>query len=86
MRKKAWPINQVREGCTPFLILFGDWDYPFCDVASADFCKALKAKKVPAETVKIKDRDHLSVIGNTAKDDDPCAKAMLDFIAQHVKE
>src|SRR5207253_144196 len=24
VRKKAGPINQVREGCPPFLILFGD--------------------------------------------------------------
>ena len=83
VRKAAGPINHVHEGCPPFLILYADRDYPFCDAASAAFCRALKAKKVPAETVKMKDRTHLSVIGDASRDDDPCAKAMLDFIADH---
>ena len=86
VRKKAGAINNVREGCPPFLIVCADKDFPFCELGSENFCKALKAKKVPAETLKIKDRDHLSLVGDTTKDDDPCAKALLDFIAARIKE
>jgi acetyl esterase/lipase len=82
-RKNAAPINHVHEGCPPFLIVYADHDYPFCDAMSEEFCKALKAKNVSAETLKIKDRNHIDVIGNTTKDDDPCAKALLEFVARH---
>ncbi len=86
VRKQAGPRNHVHEGCPPFFIVYGDQDYPFCDVASEDFCKALQAKKVSAETLKIKDRNHLDIIGRTTKDDDPCAEALCKFVLAHVKE
>jgi acetyl esterase/lipase len=87
VRKKAGPINNAHEGCPPFLVVYADQDYPFCDAASEQFCKALRAKKVAAETLKIKDRNHLDIISNTTKDGDPCAKALLEFVARHqVKE
>ena len=86
VRKKAAPRNNVHEGCPPFLIVYADKDYLFCDVASEDFCKALKAKKVAAETLKISDRNHLDIVGKTAKDDDPCAKALCEFVARRIKE
>ncbi len=40
VRKQAGPRNHVHEGCPPFFIVYGDQDYPFCNVASEDFCKA----------------------------------------------
>ena len=82
-RKKAGPINHVHEGCPPFLITYADKDYPFCDAMSEEFGKALKAKNIPEETLKIKDRNHLDIIGKTTKDDDPCAKALLEFVEEH---
>jgi arylformamidase len=85
-RKKAWPRSHVHEGCPPFLIVYGDRDYPFCDVASEEFCKALKDKKVPAETLKVKDHDHFNEVVKMAKDDDPMAKALCDFVMAHVKD
>lgn len=86
VRKRAAPRNNVHEGCPSFFIVYADKDYPFCDVASEDFCKALKAKKVPGETLKISGRNHLDVIGKTAKDDDPAAKALCEFVARRIKE
>ena len=82
VRKNAAPINHVHADCPPFLIIYGDNDFPSCDVTSEEFCKALKAKKVAAETLKIKDRSHLTIIGKTGQDDDPCAKALVAFVAR----
>jgi len=86
-RKNAGPINHVHEGCPPFLVVYADHDFPFCDALSEEFGKALKAKNVSVEMLKIKDRTHLDIITNTRKDDDPCAKALVEFVARHqVKE
>jgi acetyl esterase/lipase len=81
VRKKAGPRNQVRAGCPPFLIVYADQDFPFCDFGSEDFCKALKAKKVEARTVKVVGRNHVGVLTRIPREGDPCARALLDFVA-----
>jgi hypothetical protein len=82
-RKNAGPINHVHEGSPPFFIAYADHDYPYCDSMSEEFCKALKAKNVSAESLKISDRNHITILGKTTNDDDPCAKALLEFVARH---
>ena len=74
VHRQAGPMMHVKAGCPPFLILYADKDYLFCDVQSEKFAKALRAKKVAARTQRIKERNHLDIIGNTAKDNDPCAR------------
>jgi acetyl esterase/lipase len=83
-RKQAWPLTHVHEGCPPFLIIYADQDFPFIDLGSEAFAKALKEKKVEAETLKLTKRNHLDIISRTARDGDPCGQALLDFIAEHV--
>jgi acetyl esterase/lipase len=85
-RKDAGPISHVREGLPPFLIIYGDRDYPFCDVASKDFCKALKDKKVDAEALEIKKRDHFSIVGKMKDDDDATDDAILRFIQKTIEK
>jgi acetyl esterase/lipase len=85
VRKKAGPITHVKAECPPFLIVYAEKDYPFCDVASADFCRALVRKKVSAQALEIKGRNHIDVFTSTGRDDDPCARALLDFIAKHTR-
>lgn len=81
-RKDAAPLGHVREGLPPFLIVYGDRDYPFCDVFSKDFCQALKDKKVDAELLEIKKRDHFSLVVKMREDGDPTDEAILRFIRQ----
>ena len=85
IRKKAGPLSQVCAECPPFLIVYADKDFPWCDKVSEEFAKALKAEKVPAETLSIKNRNHLDIIMKTAADADPCGQALLDFIAKHAE-
>jgi acetyl esterase/lipase len=83
VHRQASPLTHVHAGCPSFLVLYADKDYPFCDAASEKFARALKAKKVAARTQVIKERNHFDIIGKATHDDDPCAQALLDFIAQH---
>jgi acetyl esterase/lipase len=83
VHREASPVNQIRPGCPPFLIIYADRDYPWCDAASKSFCKALKGKKVAAETLEIKRRNHIDVLTRIKRAGDPCARTMLDFVAKH---
>jgi acetyl esterase/lipase len=83
VRKRAGPQTHVRAGCPPFLIVYADQDFPWCDVMSKEFGKALKGKGVPAEVLEVKKRNHLDIIGHVSKDGDACGQALLDFIAKH---
>jgi arylformamidase len=80
-RKHAFPLNHVKEGEPPFLILYADRDFPTCDQTSEEFCKALKGKQCQAETVAIKNRNHISIIANCCVDTDPACQAILKFIS-----
>jgi arylformamidase len=79
-RKNAFPLNHVRDGEPPFLILYAERDFPTCDEMSEGFCKALKSKQCKAETVEIKNRNHISIIANCCVDTDPACQAILKFI------
>jgi acetyl esterase/lipase len=82
LRKTASPLKDVHPGCPPFCIIYGDDDFPTCNVLSEKFCQALKDKDVSAESHEMKNRTHISIITGTAKDDDPCASLLLDFVTR----
>ncbi len=80
----ASPINLVGS-CDhpPFLIIYADQDFPTCDMVSEEFCKCLKEKKCPADSLCVKDRNHFTVLLYIANDGDPVGQAMAKFIATH---
>jgi arylformamidase len=82
--KAASPINHVTGKHPPFLIAYGDVDFPFCDKMSDQFCSKLKDCKCEAATMKVSDRNHFTIIFKVAMDEkDVCTKAMYDFIGKH---
>jgi acetyl esterase/lipase len=85
VHKQASPLCQACAGCPPFLIVYADSDFPGCDETSCAFCKALKDKNVPAEILEVKGRNHISIMLDAVLDDDPCAQALLKFVAAHLK-
>lgn len=85
VRKKASPMFDVHPGCPPFCILYGDDDFPTCGAVSETFSKTLKDAKIEVECHEINGRSHISIITGVGKDDDPCAKALVDFVMKHVK-
>jgi dipeptidyl aminopeptidase/acylaminoacyl peptidase len=78
--KSASPARNIKEGHPPFMIVYADKDMPFCEANSASFCKDLKAAKCDAEVCEIKSRNHMTIIMNFSKDNDPALEAALKFI------
>lgn len=82
--EKASPICHVGS-CThpPFLVIYADKDFPTCDAVSEEFCKCLKEKSCCAESLCVKDRNHVSVLVYGTRANDPVAQAMAKFIETH---
>lgn len=79
----ASPISHVKGNHPPFLIAYGDKDFPFLDGMAEDLGKKLKAARCEAKVMKLPQRDHFSIIINTAtKADDPLTKAMVEFMGK----
>jgi acetyl esterase/lipase len=82
--KNASPLEHVKEGAPPFLILYADKDFPTCDKMSEKFCTALKGCKCEATSLEIKERNHITIIVRMANNEgDPTTQAILDFVAKH---
>ncbi len=81
MRKQASPIEHVRPGLPPFLIVYGDDDLPGCDREPAEaFARALRDKGDKAETLEVRECGHINVLMNAALPDTPVSRAVFAFI------
>lgn len=86
IRKDASPIEHVHGGLPPFLIIYADNEMPYCGKEYAEaFCKSLQEKKCTARSLEVALRNHMSLIVNAAKPDDPVAEAFRDFIGECCK-
>jgi acetyl esterase/lipase len=82
--RKASPLNHVTGKHAPFLIVYADKDYPLLGSLAVQLGKALQKAKCEAEVVKVKDRDHISIMRKLATDQaDPATQVMLKFVAKH---
>lgn len=80
--KAASPITHVHGHHPPFLIGYGNRDFPFMDLMAEDFGKKLKECKCDAKVMKL-ERDHFSIIIQmAAKADDPLTQAMVEFMTR----
>jgi acetyl esterase/lipase len=79
----ASPIHRITSGVPPFLITYCENDYPQLPAQAREFERALKAKGVSAELVYVAGKNHINEIADVYQPDDPTARAMLQFIAQH---
>ncbi len=85
-RKEASPIDHVRAGLPPFLIIYADNEMPYCGKEYAEqFCKCLHDNKCTARSLEVGSRNHMSLIVNACKDDDPAAQAFRAFIGECCK-
>ena len=80
--KAASPITHCKGSHPPFLIAYGNRDFPFMDLMAEDFGKKLKENKNEAKVMKL-DRDHFSIVIQMAsKMDDELTKAMVEFMTK----
>ena len=84
VRKQASPIEHVRPGLPPFLIIYGDEDLPDCGRGPSEaFARALKDKGDQAETLEVRECGHINVLMNAALPDTPVSRAIFAFIEAH---
>ena len=81
--KKASPVNNVTAKHPPFLLIYADKDFLTLPAMAEQMCGALKKCQCEASTLKIKDRNHISIMVQVQNEDDPTTQAILDFIARH---
>lgn len=78
---EAAPIYYTRKNTPPFLILFGDHDWPARWEENLYFAAAMKAAGNERVTIRqFPDRTHGSMAGKMSEPGDPVARAMIDFI------
>jgi acetyl esterase/lipase len=80
----AAPFTHVRKGLPPFLIVFADNDFVGCDKRPAEaFCKALKDKGNVADTLEIKDHNHITVLMSAGMPAGKAHQEIVKFIREH---
>lgn len=86
VRKEASPVTHVGPGLPPFLIVYADNDFRTCDEMSEKFCRALKEQQCEARTLEVKDRNHITVLLNASRSEDPVPQAIREFVTGHLVE
>jgi acetyl esterase/lipase len=84
--KKASPLTHVKAGLPPFLLIYADHDLPLLPGMAREFARALKKASCEVQTLQIKDRDHEDVMFRATTADDPVARAICQFAADHATE
>ena len=77
----ASPVAHISGKLPPFLLAYGDKDFPTMDKMAEDFGMKLKAAKGNVDVMKIDQRNHFTIIINVAANAaDPLTKAMVAFV------
>jgi acetyl esterase/lipase len=84
-RERASPVNHVRRGLPPFLILTAANDLPTQQDAADEFHRALVRAGCQAGRLTVERRNHNSVLFSATRPDDPTARAVLDFLRHQEK-
>jgi acetyl esterase/lipase len=74
------PARYVHPQAPPFLITYCQWDYLGLPRQARDFAAALKKAFVGTQLLYIPGENHIAEIVDIWKDDDPIARAILNFI------
>ena len=74
------PINYVRKGLPPFLILYSQRDPKTLKEQAKAFAKALKERGNKVTVVEIKHEGHISEMLKSRRGKNPMAQPMLEFL------
>jgi acetyl esterase/lipase len=81
VRQQASPITHVHPGLPPWCLLYAEHDFLSCGREPAEeFARALRAQRCTVKTQEIKNRNHLTIVLNASRENDPVALALLEFI------
>jgi acetyl esterase/lipase len=74
------PIHHIHPAAPPFLVTYCQWDYPGLPKQARDFAAKLKAAFTQVKLIYVPGQGHISEMIATLKEDDPAARAILNFI------
>jgi acetyl esterase/lipase len=80
VRAAASPINHVRPGLPPFLLLNAENDLPTLPGMAEEFRDELQKAGCEVRWLTVRGRNHNSIMFRAIERDDPVAAAMLDFV------
>jgi acetyl esterase/lipase len=83
VRADASPINHVRPGLPPFLIVSAARDLPTLGAMADEFHQALRTNGCDAQLLRVDGRNHHSIIFMAVDDRDPVGRAMVDFVRRN---
>lgn len=81
-RKRASPVEHVRPGRPPFLIVTAENDLPTLNAMATEFHDALQKHGCQSTLIPVERRNHNSIVFLAIQKHDPVAAAMLDFISK----
>jgi acetyl esterase/lipase len=84
VRRDASPINHVRSGLPPFLLVVADNDLPTLPEMAGEFQQALREHNNEVDFHRIPERNHHSIMFSAIQTDDPVAGTTLEFIRRHL--
>src|SRR5262249_11324935 len=79
-RADASPLNHVRPGLPPFLLLSAEHDLPTLPGMAEEFQQALQGQGCDARLVTVRGRNHSSILFRAIERDDPTARLILSFL------
>lgn len=82
-RDAASPVNHVRPGLPPFLLLSAEHDLPSLPGMAEEFHHTLLAHGNESSLLKAAKRNHNSILFSACQENDPVARTMLEFIVRH---
>ena len=79
-RRDASPLFHVKSPAPPFLVSYCQWDYPTLPFQARIFHAALQKAGIATDLLFVPHESHISEMISITRDDDPTAKAILQFI------
>ena len=83
--KLASPLTHVAGKHPPFLIAYGDDDFPQLDKMAENMHAALKKAESPCDLIACKDRNHYTIIIQFVSGTDPLNKSFREFVRKNCK-
>ncbi len=81
--KDASPAAHVTGRQPPFLVVYGDKDFPLFNLFGEQMARALRDAGSDAETLKADGRDHITIVTHLMKEDDATRRAVMAFVQKH---
>ncbi|HZU36726.1 MAG TPA: hypothetical protein VFA18_12485, partial [Gemmataceae bacterium] len=82
VRADASPVDHVRPGLPPFLLINADNDLPTLADMANEFHDALAAAGGDVQCLRVARRNHSSVMFHAVSANDPVAQAIVSFVCQ----